>query len=108
MLVIQAKKQLVTQKILDIESKYFTSVNYNKITSQTIDAKIKQKKLIDKSAIAIFINNVDLDKKVATLVTKTELKTEQDKIAKLQTYDINYLLCKFFLVMAFFYILWFR
>ena len=85
MLVIQAKKQLVTQKILDIESKYFTSVDYNKINSQTIDAKIKQKKLIDKSAIARFINNVDLDKKVATLATKTELKAEQDKIAKLQT-----------------------
>ena len=55
----------------------------NKFTSQTLDAKIKQKQLVDKSAIAGFINNADLNKKVATLATKAELKAEQDKIIKL-------------------------
>ena len=63
-------------KILDIESKYFTTADYNKFTSQTLDAKIKQKGLVDKSDIVEFINSADLDKKVATLAKKSELKTE--------------------------------
>ena len=46
--------------------------------------------MFDKSAIAWFINNADLDKKVATLATKAELKAEQDKIIKLQTFDSSY------------------
>ena len=59
-------------KILDIESKYFTTTDYKKITSQTIEAKIKQKRLVDKSAIAGFISNGELDKRVATLATEAE------------------------------------
>ena len=47
--------------------------------SQTLNAKIKQKELVDKSAIAGFINNADLNKKIATLAIKAELKPEQDK-----------------------------
>ena len=49
--------------ISDIESKYFTAANYDKFTSKILDAKIKQKELVLKSAIAGFINNADLDKK---------------------------------------------
>ena len=37
-------------------------VDYNKL-HQTLDAKRKKKELVDKSAIAAFINNADLDKK---------------------------------------------
>ena len=37
--------------------------DYNKFTSQTLDAKIKQKELVDKSAIVRFTNSADLDKK---------------------------------------------
>ena len=50
-------------KISNIESKYFTATDYNKFNSQTLDAKIKQKELVDKSTISRFINNADLDKK---------------------------------------------
>ena len=50
-------------KILDIESKCFTTADYNKFTIHTLDAKIKQKELVDKSATAAFTNNADLDKK---------------------------------------------
>ena len=57
------KKTDYDAKILDIESKYFTTADYKKFTSQTLDAKIKQKGLVDKSAIAGFMNNTDLDKK---------------------------------------------
>ena len=62
-----------------------------KFISQTLDAKIKQKGLLDKSAIAVFVINVDLDKKnVATLATKSELKGELDKIIKLQPFDCGH------------------
>ena len=69
---------------------------YNNFTSQTLDAKIKQKELVDKSAIAGFINNTDLNRKVAMLATKAGLKAEQDKIGKLETCDFNYFLDKIF------------
>ena len=45
------KKTDYDAKVSDIESKYFTMADYNKFTSQTLDAKIKQKGLADKSAI---------------------------------------------------------
>ena len=51
---------------------------------------IKQKGLVNKSDIAVFIDNSDLNKKVATLATKTELKAEQDKLTKLQAFDSTY------------------
>ena len=50
-------------KISDIESKYFTTANYNTFISQTLDAKIKEKK-VGKSYIAGSINNTDLDFKM--------------------------------------------
>ena len=61
-------------KISDIESKHFTTADYNKFTSQTLAAKIEQKEIVDKSAIAGFINNADLNKRVATLATKAKSK----------------------------------
>ena len=70
------KKTDYDAKISDIESKYFTTADYNNCTSQPLDVKIKQKELVDKSVISGFINNSDLDKKVATLATKSELKQE--------------------------------
>ena len=57
------KKTYCDAEILDIEFKYFTTAGYQKFTSQTLDAKIKQKELVDKSVIARFINNADLEKK---------------------------------------------
>ena len=60
----------MTQKILDTESKHFTTTDYNKFTSQILDAKIKQKRWVDKSAIAGFINNADLDKKSNNISNK--------------------------------------
>ena len=37
-----------------------------------------------------------MDKKITTLATKAELKVEQEKITKLKTYDLDYLLGKNF------------
>ena len=76
--------------MLDIKPKYFTTADYNRFTNEKFDLKIKQKELVSKSDIAGFINNSDLNKKVATLATKVELKAEQDKIPKLQAFDLSY------------------
>ena len=46
--------------------------------------------MIDESNNSRFINNSDLDKKIATLVAKAKLKAEQDKIVKLQVFDSSY------------------
>ena len=64
---------LVEKNILetsDLESKYLNTADYNKFTSQTLHAQIKQKQLVDKSATSRFIKNIDLDKKVLLLATK--------------------------------------
>ena len=84
------KKTDYNAKILDIEYRYFTTADYNKFTSQTLDAKIKQEELFDKSAIAGFTNNADLNKKVETLARKAELKAEQNKITKWQAFNSSY------------------
>ena len=72
--------------MLDIKSKYFTTADYNKFINEKLDLKIK-KDLVDKSDIAGVINNFDLNKKVAILATKAELKAEKDKIVELQAFD---------------------
>ena len=48
-----------------MENKYFTTSDYNKFTSNTLDAKITLKKLI---------NRYDLNEKIKTLVTKKKEK----------------------------------
>ena len=60
------------------------------LTINLLDAKTKEKELVDKSDISNLIRNSDLNKKLSTLGTKTELKAEQDKIVKLQAFDLSY------------------
>ena len=50
------KKTFYNAKISDIEKKYFTPSPYNKCTGETLDAKIKEKGLVDKSRISISIS----------------------------------------------------
>ena len=69
---------------------YFTTSDYNKYTSEVREIKIKEKGLLDRSNVFNLIKNSDLHTKLATLVTKTELKAEQDKIVKLQAFDSSY------------------
>ena len=54
--------------------------------------------MVNESNISRFISNSDLDKKIATLATKAELKTEQNKIVKLQAFDSGYFRCKNYFV----------
>ena len=86
------KKTDHNTKLLGVESKYFTTAAYNKFMIKTLDAKLKQKELVDKYAIAGFLNNADLNTSVLTLGTKVELKAEHDKMAKFETYDLDHFL----------------
>ena len=68
-----------------MEKKYLTTSDYNKFMSNTLDAKITQKKLVNES---------DLNEKIKILATKVELKAEQDKIVKLERYDLSLCICQ--------------
>ena len=61
-------------KITDIEGKYFTTSDYDKFTNDILNAKIKLKELVNKSNISNLVKNSDLNTKLATIATKTELK----------------------------------
>ena len=45
--------------------------------------------LVNRSSISNIAKNSDFNNKLAALGTKAELKAEQDKTAKLQTYDLS-------------------
>ena len=66
--------------ISDVEKKNFITLDYNIFTREILDAKIKKR--VNKSDLSGFMNNSDLDKKIATLVTKAELLAEWSKIEK--------------------------
>ena len=54
-------------KISDIEGRYFTASDYNKFMSDILDAKIKQKALVNKSDISNLVKNSDLDKSISNI-----------------------------------------
>ena len=82
MLVI-VKKADYDAKISDIEKHYFTTSDYNKFTNDILDAKIKNKKLVNEFHISVLINNTGLNEKIKQLTAKEEVKAEQYKIVKL-------------------------
>ena len=65
------KKKEYDAKISDIEKKCFTTCDYSTFMSRILDAKIKEKDLVN-----------TFNKKIATVVAKAELEEEQDKIEK--------------------------
>ena len=77
------------QKYQTMKKKVTTS-DYNKFTNDVLDVKTREKKLVNESNISRLIDKSDLDKKIATLATKSELKKEQDNIVKLQAFDSSY------------------
>ena len=58
------------------EAKYFTKSDYTKFMGKTRDSKIKERRFVDKSDLSGFIDHSD--KKMATLATKTKIKSKQD------------------------------
>ena len=63
-------------KISEIEGKYFATTEHNKIASDILDVKIKQKELVNKSDISNLVANSDLKTKLTALAIKVELKAE--------------------------------
>ena len=61
--MIEWNKPIMLQK-QDMEGKYLTTSDYNKFTNEILDAKKKNKKLINKYDTSEFTNNSDLDKKI--------------------------------------------
>ena len=90
--------------MLKHQIKYFNTFDYNKFRSDILDTKIKLKKkeIVSKSNTSNLVNNFDLNTKLAILAIKSELKAEQDKMVKLQTYHLSYLLVITFFVMMVF------
>ena len=70
------KKADYGAKISDIESKHINTANYNKFIKDIVAEMIKKKHFLKNTDIANLVNNTDLNKKIATLAAKAELKTE--------------------------------
>ena len=87
MLVIQSKKQ-IDAEIKNIKNKYFTTSDYNKFTNNILCSKITSKKLVNEPSQNEKIK-LPTKEKMNKLATKAELKAEQDKRVKLQTYDFK-------------------
>ena len=83
------KKADYDAKISEMENKYFTTSDYNKFMSNAIEAKITQKKLVNESYLNEKIKTLATKEEIKTLAAKVKLKAEQDKIVKLQTYDLS-------------------
>ena len=66
----------------------------DKLTSNTLDAKIAQKNLVNKYDLNDNIKTLATKEEIKTLSAKAELKAGQDKIAKLQTYDLSLFICQ--------------
>ena len=80
------KKTNYDAEIFDIQAKYF-AFDFNRFTGEILNAKINEKELANKSDISRFIENSDLEKKIAR---KVESKEGPNKIVKLQAFDSNY------------------
>ena len=74
---------------------YYT--DYNKLTNNITDSKMRkkwEKKLVNESGLNPKTKTLATKKEIKTPATKTKLKAEQDKIAKLETNDLSYYLGK--------------
>ena len=71
------------------KTKYFTYLiptsDYNKFTSNILDTKITQKKLVNGSGLNEKIKTLATDEEIQASATKGELKAQQDKIVKTST-----------------------
>ena len=68
------------QKYQKLIKKCLVTYDYKKFTNDILNAKIKENELVNKSAISRFIDNSNLNNKIAPSATKAELKTKKDKI----------------------------
>ena len=62
-------------KMSGIKGKYVTTSDYNKITSDKLDAKIKQKELVNKSDISSHVKKFWIKHKTCTISKKSRIKS---------------------------------
>ena len=84
------KKTDYNAKTSDTEAKYFTACNHTKFTCDILETKIKEKGFVDKFRISDIVKNSELNRKLAILATKAELKAEKGKTVKLHAIDSSY------------------
>ena len=78
-------------KRLDIKNKFITTVDQNKFTKDVVANNIKSEGLVNKSTIAGFINNANLDKeKSSNISRKIRIKSRTNKTTKLEAFDSSY------------------
>ena len=70
-----------------IKKKYFTTSDYDRFTIGILDEKIT-KKLVNESGLDEKIKTLATKEEIKALATNAELKAEQDKVVKLQAYDL--------------------
>ena len=75
--MIQSKKKKTDfdVKILDIQSNYFVTSNYNKFTNEIVNARIKEKDLVNKFHILGF-----LDLQITLIPIKRQQHQQQNSI----------------------------
>ena len=62
--------------------------------NKILNAKIKEKELVDKSDISNLVKIFDLNTKIVAIALKAELKADKDKTVKLQAFDSSYFYIK--------------
>ena len=65
-------------KTSKVDTKYFTTSDYNKFTGEIVNTRIKEKRLVAKCNIYGFKYSPDLAKKIDKRAEKAELKKDQD------------------------------
>ena len=70
------KKLDFDAKIPDIEGKYFTTSDYNKLTGGILDSKIKQKDLVNKSDISNLVEDSDWNTNFRTSAWKKKKRVK--------------------------------
>ena len=73
--------------MLKCQGKCITNYDYNKFASDIHNAKTKQEELVNTANISNLVKNFWLKHKTYNIGNKVELKSEQDKIPKLQAFD---------------------
>ena len=82
--------------MLKYQGKCITNYDYNKFASDIHNAKIKQEELVNTANISNLVKHFWLKHKTYNIGNKAELKSEQDKIPKLQVFDSSFFHVKIF------------
>ena len=74
---VLVKKADYAIKMLEIGRKYFTFSDYNKFTSDILDAKINQTEFVNKSDVSNLVKNSDLNTKTCNISNLTRIKSRE-------------------------------